>query len=72
MLLSNLNRLVYRSPVSFSISTDAKEANTPVADLATDTVARSGMGALRSPPPCAPRSCPDRYRSVTVSEPLVT
>ena len=35
--LSNLNRLVYRSLVSFPISTDPKEANTPVADLATDT-----------------------------------
>ncbi len=35
--ISNLNRLVYRSLVSFPISTDAKEANTPVADLATDT-----------------------------------
>ena len=35
--LSNLNRLVYRSLVSFPISTDAKEANTPVPDLATDT-----------------------------------
>ena len=35
--ISNFNRLVYRSLVSFPISTDAKEANTPVPDLATDT-----------------------------------
>jgi len=39
--ISNFNRLVYRSLVSFPISTDAKEANTPVPDLATDTGAVS-------------------------------
>ncbi|RJS47380.1 ABC transporter substrate-binding protein [Nocardioides cavernaquae] len=35
--LTNANRLIYRSLVSFPASEDEKEATTPVADLATDT-----------------------------------
>jgi peptide/nickel transport system substrate-binding protein len=35
--LTNANRLIYRSLVSFPASEDPKEATTPVADLATDT-----------------------------------
>ena len=35
--MTNFNRPVYRSLVAFPISTDPKEANTPVPDLATDT-----------------------------------
>ena len=34
--ISNLNRLVYRQLVTFPITKDEKEANTPVPDLATD------------------------------------
>jgi peptide/nickel transport system substrate-binding protein len=34
--ISNFSRTVYRSLVSFPISTDPKEANTPTPDLATD------------------------------------
>ncbi|MFT4287640.1 ABC transporter substrate-binding protein [Nocardioides sp.] len=35
--ISNLSRTVYRSLVTFPMSEDATEGNTPVADLATDT-----------------------------------
>jgi peptide/nickel transport system substrate-binding protein len=42
--LSNFTRTVYRSLVSFPISTDPEEANTPVADLATDTGTDSDGG----------------------------
>src|SRR5690349_14209140 len=35
--ITNLSRTVYRTLVSFPISTDPNTANTPVPDLATDT-----------------------------------
>lgn len=42
--ISNMNRLVYRSLVSFPVTEDEKEANKPVADLATDTGTASADG----------------------------
>lgn len=42
--LASWRRTVYRSLVAFPMSTDAKEGNTPVADLATDTGTSSNGG----------------------------
>jgi peptide/nickel transport system substrate-binding protein len=42
--LTNFTRTVYRSLVSFPISTDPEVSNTPVADLATDTGTSSEGG----------------------------
>ena len=44
--LTNFRRTIYRSLVAFPISTDPKTANTPVADMATDTGTSSEGGKV--------------------------